>query len=197
LHVFFFKHFLFAWIFFLSPPITFLMVRPLPWDITKIYHPLTILYHFIIAFIVWSNDEVEYFVSKLSRQVFHCDITLTAIGICVGIATRHCNKVCLWIIIVSVKSSQSSFKHGARHLHNFIKVLSYIYGSSLHECRAYRIWYFKNCRNSFRDSACLIYCLVMSSSTKNCSTKRYFLRYGMYFRLILDRLRRFMALEMV
>ncbi|XP_028394084.1 exocyst complex component 8-like [Dendronephthya gigantea] len=45
------------------------------------------------AFIVWANDELEYFVSKLSRQVFHCDITLSAIGICVGIATRHCNKL--------------------------------------------------------------------------------------------------------
>lgn len=45
------------------------------------------------AFIVWTNDELEYFVSKFSRQVFHCDITLSAIGICIGIATRHCNKL--------------------------------------------------------------------------------------------------------
>ena len=46
-----------------------------------------------LAFIVWANDELEYFVSKFSRQVFHCDITLNAIGICIGIATRHCDKV--------------------------------------------------------------------------------------------------------
>lgn len=45
------------------------------------------------AFIVWANDELEYFVSKFSRQVFHCDITLAAIGVCVRIATRHCNKL--------------------------------------------------------------------------------------------------------
>lgn len=45
------------------------------------------------AFIVWANDELEYFVSKFSRQVFHCDITLNAIGICIGIATRHCDKL--------------------------------------------------------------------------------------------------------
>ena len=68
---------------------------------TKKYHPITVCY-FIIAFIVWANDELEYFVSKFARQVFHCDITLAAIGICVGIATRHCNKVRAILMLFSV-----------------------------------------------------------------------------------------------
>lgn len=57
-----------------------------------------------IAFIVWANDELEYFVSKFSRQVFHCDITLAAIGICVGIATRHSNKVCRIVQSVEINN---------------------------------------------------------------------------------------------
>ncbi|EDO47810.1 predicted protein [Nematostella vectensis] len=48
---------------------------------------------FCSAFVVWANTELQNFVSRFTRQVFHRNIGLAAIGVCVGIATENCDKL--------------------------------------------------------------------------------------------------------
>ncbi|XP_020907307.2 exocyst complex component 8 [Exaiptasia diaphana] len=48
---------------------------------------------FCSAFVVWANAELQNFVVRFARQVFHRNIGLTAVGVCVGIASENCEKL--------------------------------------------------------------------------------------------------------
>lgn len=82
---------------------------------------LKICFPFLQAFVVWANTELQNFVTRFSRQVFHRNIGLTAVGVCVGIASENCEKVnsnvvnsaSLWVIphhfrTISLYSSKSN-----------------------------------------------------------------------------------------
>ncbi|XP_031574721.1 exocyst complex component 8-like [Actinia tenebrosa] len=48
---------------------------------------------FCSAFVMWANAELQNFVVRFSRQVFHRNIGLGAMGVCVGIASENCEKL--------------------------------------------------------------------------------------------------------
>ena len=64
----------------------------------KIQLKLTVVL-FATAFVMWANSELQNFVVRFSRQVFHRNIGLSAVGVCVGIASENCEKVVVGLIV--------------------------------------------------------------------------------------------------
>ncbi|XP_073246335.1 exocyst complex component 8-like [Porites lutea] len=48
---------------------------------------------FSSAFVVWANSELQQFVSRFSCQVFHREMDVAAIGVCVSMAKEQCEKL--------------------------------------------------------------------------------------------------------